>query len=314
MSKEISRRIFLRTAGISAIGGLISACAPQIVTQVVTGDLCGHGQRDPDGRKHHHRRGYTGPSHRSDQRPGCNLTADALPLDKQVWLMALPAVGTQISGATGHEMESLYSKAYFHGLGSEPLTRLDKEGEVVGVSCESWKQSDDGMAWDFFLRKELVFSDDTPITAKDWVWTFQRSFGKGYDFGWMFADILNSSEVLAGKKPPEELGMEAVDDYTLRVKSPTRTPYVPALMTWAYLAPKQAYEQFGDNWSVEPDHFITNGPWLLTEFERGVKWTFKLNPKYKGVARLYMTELRGPSITGHPECLHEWRNPQLYLE
>jgi ABC-type transport system substrate-binding protein len=67
------------------------------------------------------------------------------------------------------------------------------------------------------------------------------------------------------------------------------------------VAPMQAYEQFGDNWSVEPEHYIASGPWMLTEFERGVKWTFELNPNYKGVLRPYFTELRGRTLpTGLP--------------
>lgn len=300
MSK-ISRRTFIKTAGLSAAGAILASCTPQaaatpsVVTQVVMATSV---VKETAVVKETQVVETTKivevtavPATGPINDLGVALPADALPLDKQVWLMAMPAVGQQISGATGHEMESLYSKAYFHGLGSEPLTRLDKEGTVVGVCAESWKQSDDGMAWDFTLRKELVFSDGAPCTAKDWVWTFQRSFGKGYDFGWMFADILNSSDVLAGKMTPDQLGLEAVDDYTLRVKTGTRTPYIPAIMTWAYLAPKQAYDKYGDNWSVEPDHFITNGPWLLTEFERGVKWTFKLNKNYKGVAKPYMNEL-----------------------
>jgi len=42
----------------------------------------------------------------------------------------------------------------------------------------------------FKLRQGLEFSDGTPITANDWVWTMQNSFGKAYDFGWFFSDIL----------------------------------------------------------------------------------------------------------------------------
>jgi ABC-type transport system substrate-binding protein len=315
MATQISRRVFLRATGVSAIGALIAACTPQVVTQVVTVKETQLVKETSIVEKEKvvekekivevTAAAPTGPTNDL----GVVLPPDALPLDQQYLLLALQAVGQQISGATGHEMESLYSKAYFHGLGSEPLCRLDKEGNVVGIGCESFKQSEDGLSWDFAIRKECVFSDGAPVTAHDWEWTFRRSFGKGYDFGWMFADILNSSDVLAGTKPPEELGIEAVDDYTLRVKSPTRTPYVPALMTWAYVAPKQAYEQFGDNWSVEPEHFITNSPWMLTEFERGVKWTFKLNKNYKGIVRPYVQELRGRTL---PNTLGAYMNGEIH--
>jgi len=232
---------------------------------------------------------------------GVPLPADALPLDQQYLLIQLGKPGEQIGGSYGHEMESLYNRAYPLGFGSEMFTTLDKDHNVVGVACESWEQSEDGLYWDFYLRKGLEFSDGEPITAHDWIFTFRRSFGNGYDFGWFYSDILNANEVLQGELPPEELGMEAIDDFTLRIHTEAPTPHLPALGVWAHVAPQQAYEQFGDNWSVEPEHYVASGPWTLAEFERGVKWTFELNPNYKGVLRPYLTQLRGRTLpTGLP--------------
>lgn len=222
---------------------------------------------------------------------GVTLPEDALPLDQQIYTIAMGKVGEQFGGAYGHEMESLYNRAYAMGLGSEALTSLDKEGKIIGAGCESWKQSDDGLYWDFKLRPELVFSDGKAITAADWVFTFQHSFSKGYDFGWFFGDILNANDVLAGTKPAEELGVEAVDDLTFRIKSPTPVPYIPALGLWAWLAPKQAYDQSGDNWSLDPKTYIASGPWKLAELNRGVQVTWELNETYKGVARPYITKI-----------------------
>lgn len=82
---------------------------------------------------------------------GVTLPEDALPLDQQIYTIAMGKVGEQFGGAYGHEMESLYNRAYAMGLGSEALTSLDKEGKIIGAGCESWKQSDDGLYWDFKL-------------------------------------------------------------------------------------------------------------------------------------------------------------------
>ena len=229
------------------------------------------------------------------------LPADALPLEEQYRLIQLGKPGEQTGGTFGHEMDSLYNRAYPLGYGSEVLTMLDKNYNVVGAGCESWAQSEDGLYWDFFLRKELVFSDGRPVTAEDWVWTFRRSMANAYDFGWFFNDIKNCAAVRTGELPPEELGMEAIDDFTLRIHTNDPIPYIPALGVWAFVAPPQAYEQYGDNWSLEPEHYISSGPWILTEFERGVKWTWELNTEYKGVNRPYFTQLRGrPLPTGLP--------------
>jgi peptide/nickel transport system substrate-binding protein/oligopeptide transport system substrate-binding protein len=281
MNNEFSRRQFLRGLGLASTGAFLVACTPAATT--TTG-----GDEAPAG--------AAAPETKLVNALGVELPADALPLDEQYRLIQLGRPGEQAGGSFGHEMESLYNRAYPLGYGSEVLTKLDKEKNVVGIGCESWQQSEDGLYWDFKLRPDLQFSDGAPITAEDWVWTFRRSFSNAYDFGWFFGDILNASEVLSGEMPPEELGMEAVDELTLRIYTAAPVPYVPALGVWAFVAPKQAYEQYGDNWSVEPDHYIASGPWKLVEFERGVSWGWELNPEYKGVNRPYYTQLRGRTL------------------
>jgi oligopeptide transport system substrate-binding protein len=107
--------------------------------------------------------------------------------------------------------------------------------------------------------------------------------------------------VYSKELPPEELGIEAVDDYTLRIYTEVPTPYLPAIGVWFAVAPQHAYEQFGENWALDPEKFISSGPWILAEFERGVKHTWKLNTNYKGVRMPYMIEVRERTLpTGLP--------------
>jgi len=219
---------------------------------------------------------------------GVTLPPDALPLDQQYMLLAVGQTG----GGYGHIMESLYNRAFEHAGGYETLTTLDTELNVVGIGAESWQIAEDGLSWDFKLRPELVFSDGKPITAEDWVYTLRRSLANGYDFGWFYSDIKNASKVLSKELPPEELGIEAVDAHTLRIYTEAPTPYLPAIGVWFGLAPQQAYEQSGDNWALDPAKYISSGPFTLTQFERGVRHKWELNPTYKGVRRPYITELR----------------------
>ena len=219
---------------------------------------------------------------------GVQLPADALPLDQQFRLEPISETG----GGFGHIMESLYNRAFEHAGGYETLTTLDNDLKVIGIGAESWSVADDGLTWDFKLRKELVFSDGKPVTANDWVYTLQRSLSNGYDFGWFYSDIKNASKVLSKELPVEQLGISAPDDYTLRIVTEAPTPYLPAIGVWFGVAAKHAYEQNGENWALDPAKYVASGPFTLKEFERGVKHRWELNTTYKGIRRPYFTQIR----------------------
>lgn len=279
-NKKLSRRNMLKLAGLTSAGAALAACAPQTV--VVTQEV----EKVVEKEKvvEVTAAAPTGPTNAL----GVTLPADALPLEQQY--IKAPIGGT--GGGFGHIMESLYNRAFEHAGGAETLTSLDINLETVPIACESWSVSEDGLSWDFALRRDLVFSDGTPITAHDWVYTLRWSLARGYDFGWFYTDIKNATEVMNGSVPPEELGIEAVDDYTLRITTKAYTPYLPGLGTWFEVARKDIWETAGENWALDPARYVSSGPFKLTEFNRGVSHKWTLNETYKGIRRPYMTEIR----------------------
>jgi len=218
--------------------------------------------------------------------------ADALPLDQQIWREGVGQTG----GGFGHIMESLYNRAFEHCAGAETLTSLDLDFNVVGVGAESWQAAEDGSYWDFLLRKELQFSDGTPVTAHDWIYTMQYSLSHNYDFGWYYFDIKNAQKVLAGEAKPEELGMEAIDDFTLRVHTESPVAYLPAVFGWFQVAKKGIWEDAGENWALDPARYVSSGPFTLTEFNRDISHKWELNTNYKGTRMPYFTEIREESL------------------
>jgi len=218
--------------------------------------------------------------------------ADALPLEQQIWREGVGQTG----GGFGHMMESLYNRAFEHCAGAETLTSLDLDFNVVGVGAESWQAAEDGSYWDFLLRKELQFSDGTPVTAHDWIYTMQYSLSHNYDFGWYYFDIKNAQKVLAGEAKPEELGMEAIDDFTLRVHTESPVAYLPAVFGWFQVAKKGIWEDAGENWALDPARYVSSGPFTLTEFNRDISHKWELNTNYKGTRMPYFTEIREESL------------------
>ncbi len=218
--------------------------------------------------------------------------ADALPLEQQIWREGVGQTG----GGFGHIMESLYNRAFEHCGGAETLTSLDLDFNVVGVGAESWQASEDGTYWDFLLRKELQFSDGSPVTAHDWIYTMQYSLSHNYDFGWYYFDIKNAQKVLSGEVAPEELGMEAIDDFTLRVHTESPVAYLPAVFGWFQVAKKGIWEDAGENWALDPARYVSSGPYKLTEFNRDISHKWELNTNYKGPRVPYFTEIREESL------------------
>ena len=79
-------------------------------------------------------------------------------------------------------------------------------------AAESWKASDDGKTWTFKIAQGLVWSDGNPVTADDWVATFQYGADPkhAWDFTWFFQGIIkNWDDAIAGKVPLDQLGVQA---------------------------------------------------------------------------------------------------------
>ena len=56
----------------------------------------------------------------------------------------------------------------------EPLLNFDKDNNIIGGMAETWEVSEDGLTYTFHLREGLKWSDGTPLTANDFVYTFKR--------------------------------------------------------------------------------------------------------------------------------------------
>ncbi len=291
MKKSIlSRRQLLKVAGLGTAGAALSACAPQTVE--VIKEVVKEVEKTVEVEKIVEVTAV--PVKGMTNALGMEFPSDALPIEEQFVEVNVGVTG----GGFGHIMESLYNRAFEHAGGQETLTTLDIDGNVIGVGAESWKQSDDGLSWDFMLRKDLVWSDGSPIVAGDWEYTLKYSIDKGYDFGWFYSDIVGVQDALGKKARAEFIGIKAVDDYTLRITTKAVTPYVPGLGVWFSPAKKGIWESAGENWALDPERYVASGPFNLKEFNRGIKNLWVLNEKYKGVRRPFFTEIREQTLPG----------------
>ncbi len=165
------------------------------------------------------------------------------------------------------------------------LVDLDKDFNVIPMAAESWEVSEDGLTWTFHLRPGMIWSDDTPVTANDWVATYQYAASPehAWDFAWFYAGVIqNWDEVIAGELPVEELAVTAVDDLTLQITTYQPFPPLPGMMHFAWPMQAKALAEYGPYYNNDPATSVSSGRFKLVSLEPGSKIVLEANEKYKG--------------------------------
>ena len=152
----------------------------------------------------------------------------------------------------------------------EGLMSQDAKGEVIPGVATDFEVNEDNTEFTFTLRDDAKWSDGEPVTARDFVYAWQRAIdpATASEYAWFveLATIENATAILAGEMDPSELGVEAVDDHTLKVTLTEPTPYFPSMTTFSTFMPgrQDVIEEQGNNWT-DPENIVTNGAYTLAE-------------------------------------------------
>lgn len=175
------------------------------------------------------------------------------------------------------------------GLLYEGLTRLtpqeDGTGKLEPGVAEKWDISKDGLKYTFHLRKDAKWSDGQPVTAKDFEYSWKRLCDPktGGKSAFILNNIVkNSTDVIKGKKPVDELGVKALDDNTFEVTLQEPCGYFMDLTYFGGLKPvrKDVVETYGKKYGSEAQYVIGNGAYTLKEWVHKNKMTFEKNENY----------------------------------
>ncbi|MBI6550378.1 peptide ABC transporter substrate-binding protein [Xenorhabdus lircayensis] len=150
----------------------------------------------------------------------------------------------------------------------EGLVNQDAHGQTIPGVAINWKTTDN-KTWIFTLRQNVRWSNGDSVTASDFVYSWQRLVNpeNASSFSWFAAlsGIQNAQEIIDGQLPPEKLGVEASDPYTLKVTLNRPVPYFPSMTTNFSLYPvnQQGVEKYGNDWT-RVGNLIGNGAFVLT--------------------------------------------------
>lgn len=144
--------------------------------------------------------------------------------------------------------------------------------------AESWETKEDGLAWIFHLRKDVVWNDGVPFTADDVVFTFNDL---------IYNDDIPSSARDIYSIDGKNFRVEKIDDHTVKFTLPVRfAPFLQgmeqSILPKHKLAKAVADKKFNFTWGLDtpPSEIVGTGPFMLTEYRPGERFVLSRNPRY----------------------------------
>jgi oligopeptide transport system substrate-binding protein len=156
----------------------------------------------------------------------------------------------------------------------EGLTAIDEAtGEPVAAAAAGWDVSADGLRYTFHLRPEARWSNGDPVTAGDFVFSYERILRPGLasEYAYMLFPIRGAEDFNAGKSTDfATVGVSSPDPRTLVIELAAPTPYLLAIaahQAWFPVHPPTILkfgkiDQRGTAWT-RPENYVGNGPYKL---------------------------------------------------
>ena len=261
--KRISRRNFLKVAGVGAAALGLAACGGSKSGSTATSGTASS----------------AGSSTGSVSTAGFTVQYGSNPetLD--------PALNSAVDG--GNTIITVF----------ETLLIINENNEAVPGQAESWTTSEDGLTWTFTMRDGLKWSDGTDLNAKDFEYSFKRMTDP--DTAAPYAEtclgMIDGFEEAAGfpdadGNPTVEPNLDALnvkasdDGKTLTIVLAYPCSYFDKIVAFAAMSPvqKATVEANGDAWCTSPDTYVCNGPFMITEWTPSERIVLTKNPNYVG--------------------------------
>ncbi|MEL7694989.1 MULTISPECIES: peptide ABC transporter substrate-binding protein [Pantoea] len=197
----------------------------------------------------------------------------------------------------------------------EGLTNQDAHGKIVPGVAQSWSSSDN-KTWIFTLRNNARWSNGEPVTAQDFVYSWQRLVDpkNSSAFAWFagLSGIENAAAITKGEMTPDKLGVVAQDNNRLKVTLDRPVPWFPALVANVALfpVPQQVIARQGDSWTA-PGKLVGNGAYQLSERVVNEKIVLTRNPHYWDDAHSVLAKVTFVPINEESSATKRYRSDDI---
>ncbi len=167
---------------------------------------------------------------------------------------------------------------------NEGLLKMSTNAKVTPGVAKNYTVSKDGKTWTFNLRHSK-WSDGTPVTAKDFVYSWQRTLAPktASQYAYIFDHIKNATKYNAGKASASSLGVKADGDYKLVVTLNRPQSYFKYLVANAEFFPQKqsVVKKYGSKYGTQSKYMVYNGPFKLTGWNgTNDSWVMTKNNQY----------------------------------
>ena len=204
------------------------------------------------------------------------MPADAAPLDQQV--IVFPYAGWK-NFITIDFFQNVYDRAdALTDLLSDPLVRLDKNFKVHPAAATEWSVDDSGLVWTFKLDPNLMWNDGTPVTADDYVATFQYGADPnmpGTSTGTITGVIKNWTQAVAGEVPVDRHWRAAVDANRSSSRPRPRRPTCRPCLCTRRRCRRRRWRPAAALYNSDPATSVSAGPYKLTEWTKTSAWCMR---------------------------------------
>jgi oligopeptide transport system substrate-binding protein len=196
------------------------------------------------------------------------------------------------------------------------LTTEDPMANPVPGMATRWTTSADGLTWIFYLR-DALWSDGTPVTAQDFVFSWQRLLDPrtASPYAYYLYILKNAARINAGKSPPADLGAKALDAHTIEVQLEHPAPYLLQMLTHAstFPQPRHVVQAKGKDWT-RPGNHVGNGAFSLKEWVPNDHVLLVKNPRFYDARNVALDRIYFYPTDDYGAALQRMRAGELDLQ
>lgn len=202
-------------------------------------------------------------------------------------------------------------------VGEDPKT-LDP----VPGTAERWEHSEDLTVWTFHLRANAAWTTGEPVTASDFVNSFERILNPelASKYSYMLYVMKGAEDYnLAKHEDFTKVGARAIDERTLEITLNDPTPYFLNLLnhyTWfpVHIATIKKHGPLygrGNLWT-QPGNYVSNGPFQLKSWRLNDKLVVERSPTYWDAANVKLNEIHFYAIVSSDTQEKYFRAEQMH--